>query len=207
MHPNPAYRPENTAESCAFAREIGFGMLAVSADGAPLLSHIPFLLADNGATAELHLMRSNPIARACTGPIPARLAVVGPHGYISPDWYGAEDQVPTWNYVAIHFTGQLEPLEDAALPPLLARQSAHFEGRLAPKPEWRMEKVADDPMTRMLRQIRPFRLNIEHIESTWKLNQTKPEAVRLSAADHLCAQGFGQETALLAALMRRPPQQ
>ena len=43
--------------------------------------------------AELHLARSNPIARASL-PTPALIAVSGPDAYISPDWYGPHEQVP-----------------------------------------------------------------------------------------------------------------
>lgn len=206
MHPNSAYRPDNRSESTAIAREAGFGVLAVSApDAAPMLSHVPFLLSEDGTRAELHLVRSNPIARAVTAPVPARIAVQGPHGYISPDWYGLDDQVPTWNYLAIHLTGLLKPMPEDTLPDLLARQSAFYEATLAPKPEWRMDKLDPDTATKLMRQIRPFLFEVTVIDSTWKLGQNKPDAARLSAADHLEAQGMASEAGLLAALMRRPP--
>src|SRR5680860_1860041 len=88
MHPNPVYRSATTEFNLDFARHQGFGMLAVAADGAPLISHIPFVLNDAGDIADFHLVRSNPIARLAKTPALARLAVQGPHSYISPDWYG-----------------------------------------------------------------------------------------------------------------------
>jgi transcriptional regulator len=95
MHPNPIYKHATNAENIAFARELGFGMLAIAHNGAPLLSHTPFLLSQDGKTLEFHLVRSNPIARACKDPdldtITAKLAISGPHSY------GVPDQVPTWN--------------------------------------------------------------------------------------------------------------
>lgn len=206
MHPNPTFRPESQSEALAIAREVGFGMLAVSVpDAAPMLSHVPFLLDARGDLAELHLVRSNPIAHNLRAPMAARLAVQGPHGYVSPDWYGIDDQVPTWNYLAIHLTGRLSPMPDNALPGLLARQSAHFEAALAPKPDWRMDKLDPGTAAKMMRMIRPFRFEISEVDSTWKLSQKKPDAARHAAADHLEAQGGGADRALLAALMRRPP--
>lgn len=206
MHPNTDFRPENPADALSLAREMGFGMLAVTAPGdAPLLSHVPFLLSQDGGQAELHLVRSNPISRALSAPTPARIAVQGPNGYISPDWYGLDGQVPTWNYVAVHLTGTLHAMPDADLPDLLARQSTHFEAALAPKPGWTLDKLAPDTADRLMRQIRAFRLVVTNIDSTWKLGQNKPDPARLSAADHLGAQGGGSDPALLAALMRRPP--
>ncbi|WP_299349407.1 FMN-binding negative transcriptional regulator [uncultured Shimia sp.] len=204
MHPNPAFRGAETADNIAYARERGFGVLAVNGNALPLMSHVPFLLSEDGATADLHLVRSNPISRTIDGLTPARIAVTGPDSYISPDWYGVEDQVPTWNYVAVHLTGHLEPRPESELPSLLEKLSLHFEERLLPKPIWTQAKMHPDALTKMLRMIRPFRLTVEDIQGTWKLNQNKPDEVRLSAADHVAAYGIGSDPQLLAALMKSP---
>lgn len=196
MHPNPAFRQTGPARNIAFARAQGFGTLAMNGDPAPVLAHVPFLLDEAGTTAQLHLLRSNPIAQLGAGP--AVISVIGPQGYISPDWYGVEDQVPTWNYIAVHLRGHLVPLASEALPDILARLSEHFEARLAPKPVWTMDKMTDGVAARMMRQILPFRFDVEEVQGTWKLGQNKPEAARLSAADHVA-------DADLADLMRSFP--
>jgi transcriptional regulator len=198
MHPNPAFRRTAHDRNLAFARDRGFGVLAVNAPDGPLLSHIPFLLDDTGQAAELHLVRSNPIVAAATGPVPAVLAVSGPDGYISPDWYGLPDQVPTWNYVAVHLRGHLEPVPADGMHAMLDRLSAAFEARLAPKRPWTSTKMSPGTMDRMMRQILPFRLRIATVDGTWKLNQNKPDAARQSAAAAVADSG-------LAALMRDPP--
>jgi len=205
MHPNPAFRKADTARNIAFARDQGFGALAVATGDAPLVSHIPFLLSEDGTRAEFHLVRSNPIARLLSMPLPARLAVQGPHSYISPDWYGMADQVPTWNYVAVHLVGSVRLLPQARLRDLLDRQSAQFEARLAPKPEWLAEKMSAEVLERMMRQIVPCEMVVEEVAGTWKLGQNKPDDARRRAADPLEAAGLGQEVAVLARLMRRPP--
>lgn len=202
MHPNPVYRGVTRDENITFARDQGFGMLAVSGLDAPLISHIPFLLSEDGAWAEFHLVRSNPIARALKIPLRARLAVLGPHSYISPDWYGIEDQVPTWNYLAVHLIGEVElrPVEE--LRNLLDRQSAFYEQRLLPKAPWTTEKMTPEALDRMMRQIMPARMRIDQIDGTWKLNQNKPDDVRLRAADHVAGYGIGSEVQILSAFMQ-----
>ncbi len=204
MHPNPAFRGTETNQNIAFARERGFGVLALSSEGAPLMSHVPFLLEEDGAVADLHLVRSNPMARVVRDPMPVRLAVTGPDSYVSPDWYGVDDQVPTWNYVAVHLTGTLSPLPQDDLPNLLDRLSAHFEAQLLPKPPWTRDKMDAEAFTRMLRMIQPFRLHVEDIQGTWKLGQNKPTDVRHAAARHMAAQSVGSHTGELAALMQSP---
>ena len=202
MHPNPVYRNTPEDRNLAFVRERGFGTLTVNGADGPLASHIPFVLSQDGRSAELHLVRSNPIMRALTGPMPALLAVTGADGYISPDWYGIEDQVPTWNYVAVHLRGRLEPMPAEDLRPHLDRLSAEFETRLLPKAPWKTEKVTPEVMDRFLRMILPCRFIISDMQSTWKLGQNKPEQARIAAADALGISEIGQETSLLAGLMR-----
>ena len=202
MHPNPTFRQETAAQNIRFARDQGFGMLAVTAPGAPLVSHIPFLLSKDGGTAEFHLVRSNPIVRALKAPLAARLAAQGAHSYVSPDWYDIADQVPTWNYLAVHLIGEIELRPSEEMRDLLDRQSAFYERRLLPKPPWTTGKMTPDVLQRMMRQIVPCRMSVEKIEGTWKLSQNKPDAVRLRAAENMEGYGSGSEVLILSALMR-----
>lgn len=202
MHPNPIFHDADATRNLAFARERGFGVLAVSAEQEPLLAHVPFLLNELGDVADLHLVRSNPIARALREPLNVKIAVSGPDTYISPDWYGVPDQVPTWNYVAVHLTGVLELRPQEELRGLLDRQSAFYEDRLLPKAPWKTAKMTESVLDKMMRQIVPCRMRVTAVDGTWKLNQNKPDAVRLSAADHVAGYGFGSETNVIAALMR-----
>jgi transcriptional regulator len=207
MHPNPAFRTEAAAQNLAFARARGFGTLCLNGPEAPMLSHVPFVLNDDGTEAELHLVRSNPIARAVTEATPAVLAVIGPDGYVSPDWYDTPDQVPTWNYVAVHLRGHLSLADPDTLRAHLDTVSAAFEGRL-PKTPWTTDKMSEGVMDRMMRQILPFRFTVAEVHGTWKLNQNKTRAARLGAADAIAASPVGQETAALSDLMRNggPPE-
>lgn len=204
MHPNPAFRQSPRDRNLAFARDRGFGILSVNGPEGPLAAHIPFLLNDDAAHADLHLARSNPIARA-TLPAPALIAVSGPDAYISPDWYGPHsevpDQVPTWNYVAVHLRGLLEPLPEAALRAHVDALSAEHEARIAGKRPWTSAKMTEGAMPRMMRMILPFRFQVTSVEGTWKLNQNKSPAIRAQAAEAL-SQGNASAQAI-AALIRK----
>jgi transcriptional regulator len=203
MHPNPIFHDADAVQNLDYARNRGFGVLAVNGEAGPLISHVPFLLNDAGDLAELHLVRSNPIARALAGAaLPARIAVTGPDSYVSPDWYGVADQVPTWNYIAVHLTGVLELADLDGLRDLLDRQSAFYEDRLLPKAPWKTEKMTPDALDRLMRMILPCRMRITAMDGTWKRSQNKPDAVRQAAADGVEAYGFGSEARIMAALMR-----
>lgn len=203
MHPNPAFRTTPLEDNLAFARARGFGILSVNGADGPLAAHVPFLISPDASFAELHLARSNPVGRAClAGPVPALIAISGPDAYISPDWYGMSDQVPTWNYIAVHLRGVLSASSEDALRPHVDALSAEQENRLLPKQPWQSGKMSEGAMPRMLRMILPFRFEVVAVEATWKLNQNKTPEVRKSAADHLAQQADSGAQAI-AALMRR----
>ena len=182
MHPNPAFRQTPTDRNLDFARTRGFGALAVNGPMGPIMAHIPFILSADGSYADFHLARSNAVIQNIG---PAVLAVTGPDAYISPDWYGIADQVPTWNYVAVHLRGTIHPLPEDMLESHVNAISDMFEARLAPKPIWRSTKMAEGVMPRMMRMILPYRLQINAVDGTWKLGQNKPDAARLGAAEAL----------------------
>ena len=179
MHPNAHFRQTDQSKALAFAADQGFGILMLPTVGLHA-SHLPFVLCDDGSALDMHLVRSNPIARSLKldgDEAPAVLVVQGPHAYISPDWYGVDDQVPTWNYVAVHLTGRLTALGDDALRGSIDRLSSAFENKIAAqtgKTPWVSGKMSSDALAGMMKSIRPFRFEIEAIDSTYKLNQNKP---------------------------------
>ena len=205
MHPNPVFRKTEKAQNLAFAHERSFGVLSVNGDDGPLVAHIPFQLSTDGTYLEAHLVRSNPIARALKEQQKAVVAVSGGDGYISPDWYGMDDQVPTWNYVAVHLRGILRLLPDTELRGILERLSDNMETQLLPKPVWILDKVSDEALAKMMRQIVPIAMDVESVDGTWKLAQNKPDDARIAAANALAETGFGAEYGAIAALMKNPP--
>lgn len=205
MHPNPIFRKSDTEKNIAFAQQNSFGTLSINDATGPLIAHIPFLLSNDGTRLEAHLVRSNPIARALTTEQSAVICINGPHGYISPDWYGVADQVPTWNYVAVHLRGRLRLLPDDDLRGVLDRLSTSMEQHLLPKPIWSADKMNADALNRMMRQIIPIEMDVEKIDGTWKLGQNKPTDARLGAAEALKNTGFGVNYPELADLMKNPP--
>ncbi len=198
MHPNPIFRSDDHAKSLSFAAKRGFGTLSVNGEHGPLAAHLPFVFNEDRSKLAFHMLRSNPVARA---PGLALLAVSGPDAYISPDWYGVPEQVPTWNYVAVHIRGPLRILEPEALEPHLRALSSTFERRLLPKPVWDLDKVSLEAREKMMRMLVPAELAISHVDATWKLGQNKPTSAVQGAAEALKTSTIGAEAAALAALM------
>ena len=203
MHPSKVFHPKTDTENLAFANSRGFGSLSINGDEGPLIVHVPFVMNDDQTFVEFHLVRSNPIARALDGPGTAVLAVSGPDSYISPDWYeGGHEQVPTWNYIAVHLRGKitLEPAE--TLLGHLERISAKNEALLLPKPPWVIDKMPEDHLNKLMRSILPCKLQITSVDGTWKLGQNKPTQMRISAAKNILENGQGMETSEIAKMMQ-----
>lgn len=131
------------------------------------------------------------------GPIAAHVPLT-----ISPDWYGTDGLVPTWNYLAVHIRGQLQLLPQDDILGVIERLPDEFESRLAPKPIWKTDKVPAEALAKMMRMIVPIRLDITSIDSTRKLGQNKPDSARAGAADGLETSNIGSERSTLAQMMR-----
>jgi transcriptional regulator len=129
----------------------------------------------------MHLVRSNPIARAVTGPTRPSSPSPGPMATSRPTGTTRPTRSPpgtTSPFTCAAISQRRRPRHLRAIstpsPPL-------FEDRL-PKTPWTTDKMTPDTMDRMMRQILPFRFTVAEVHGTWKLNQNKPEAARLGAA-------------------------
>lgn len=199
MHPNAAFRWEDREAMRGFAAEIGFGTLFLTTPDGPRVAHVPFVFLDDDRIG-FHLARGNALARHLDG-AEGLFVVNGPDGYISPDWYGIDDQVPTWNYVALELQGPVSKMDEAALIEQADALSQTQEARLVPKPIWTRDKMADGLFDKMLRGISGFEMTITAWRSTLKLGQNKSAEVRAAAADGAEASG----NRAIAHLMRNLP--
>ena len=117
------------------------------------------------------MARANPQWRCLDGQ--QVLAVFsGPHAYISPTWYQAENVVPTWNYVAVHAYGEFRLVDEAKdLTDILTATVRHYE-RSKPQP-WTID-TGTEFFQKFMRAVVGFRVEITRLEGKWKLNQNHP---------------------------------
>jgi transcriptional regulator len=200
MHPNSAFRWEDRDALLLFAREIGFGTVFASTPDGPRVAHVPFVFLDEDRIG-FHLARGNGLTKHLDK-AEALFVVNGPDGYISPDYYGMDDQVPTWNYLALELQGRVSRMSVEELAAQVDALSAEQESRLAPKPEWTRDKMSDGLFDKMLGAIVGFEMTVTAWRSTAKLGQNKPTEARALAADALEARG----NKAIAHLMRELPE-
>lgn len=130
------------------------------------------------------------------------VAFQGPHGYVSPSWYGDVPAVPTWNYTAVHLSGVPEILSSAENLRVLDTLVARFES-LLPDPRLMWERPNDAAFIERLEAgTVGFRLTPTKVVAKRKLSQNKPAETVEAVIASLRAQG-PYENAALAAEMRR----
>ncbi len=105
------------------------------------------------------------------------IVVQGPHGYVSPGWYGDVQAVPTWNFVSAHLSGVPEILTPEENLRVLERLVARFEGGM-PQPRLLWE-LPNDPafVTKLEKGTVGFRLTPTRVVAKRKLSQNKPDEV------------------------------
>lgn len=196
MHPAAAFLETDEDRLRNLIAERGFGLIIAQGPNGPVCAHAPVLLKQS--ILRFHLSSANGLNAALALDPRALCVVTGPDAYISPDWYGIPDQVPTWNYVSAEISGSVRVIssEQAAL--LLDDLSATFEERLAPKPVWTRAKMDPARFDIMVRQgIIAYEMDVSRLTGVLKLSQNKPpeaiEGVRvaLSQSDDAQARALG----------------
>ena len=198
MHPHPGYGWTDEGEMLAFLAEMSFSTIFVCGTEGPALVHAPVVVRGTDRL-RFHVSRANRAAASLEG-AQALLSCTGPDCYVSPDWYGTPDQVPTWNYLAVECEGPLRRLDDEELAQLLDDLGDVQEARLAPKPVWTRAKMTPGRFEAMLKAIVGFEMRIETIRGTRKLGQMKTLDERRAAAAGVAGAG----NAAMAALMMPP---
>lgn len=187
MHPNAAFRWDDRDELRALIEEIGFGLLFAQTPDGPRVAQVPAVwLSDN--QIGFHIARGNGIARHLDG-ANALFVVNGPDAYISPDWYGTNDQVPTWNYLSVELEGIVHKMDRNTLIDQIERLTASNEARLFPKSPWTRDKMAPGLFDKMLGGINGYTLDVAGWRGTKKLGQHKGVEAVENVATALAANG------------------
>ena len=174
MHPSRAFAWTDRDAMLAFVADVAFSHIFAATTDGPMVAHAPVTVTVDG-NLRFHLSRSNRLAKLLDGAT-AIASIGGPGAYVSPDWYAADDQVPTWNYVAVEAEGPVRALGPAELVEQLDALSAAQEATLLPKLPWTRAKMSPGRFDAMLPAITAFELRIADLRGTTKLSQNKSAA-------------------------------
>lgn len=151
-------------------------VIAPQDDGkTPLLSHLPLIFSKTQGDENVligHMARGNPLWRQFQKRGNCMLVFHGPHTYISSRWY-EENDVPTWNYAAVHLHGKIELIEDyQGQIDILKQMRDLFEGTDADA--WQFVLPQDLSSERAVtKAIISFRFYTEKTEAKFKMSQNR----------------------------------
>jgi transcriptional regulator len=152
-----------------FIKDNSFATVISNSSEGMMVSHLPLIHGFEGEEAYLygHFAKANPHWKDFSGNVTAIFH--GPHSYISSSWYEEEGTVPTWNYTAVHASGQGTIMRDRAeLITLLSDSVDFFESKLGS--DYRVD-FKNPVIQKEMDYIVGFKIKIDKLEGKWKLNQ------------------------------------
>ncbi|SHG55954.1 FMN-binding negative transcriptional regulator [Flavobacterium johnsoniae] len=174
MYTPDLYKNENQEEIRTFLKENSFGILINQTNGKLCATHIPMELGINAEGKEIlegHISKLNPQAEGFAANDQVLAVFSGPHSYISSSWYDHEN-VPTWNYIAVHVYGRIKIVDYNTSVDQLKKLVDKYEANSV-NPV-RVENLSDKTM-REARGIFGLEIEIDEIQATKKLSQNRDD--------------------------------
>lgn len=172
----PRYsRNENMDEVKSFIKENSFGILVSNAGGKQVATHIPLQLGTNGNGKDIltgHISKANPQWKNFSDDNRVLVIFNGAHAYVSSSWYDHEN-VPTWNYIAVHVYGTIKIIEGEKLLQAIKQLVDRYESGSANPAS--VEKMSENFLSKEIKGIVGFEIEIEEIIPAYKLSQNRDE--------------------------------
>ncbi len=211
MYMPPAFREERLDALHEMMRRNPLATLVTAAAGLTA-NHVPMLLDPDGGSKGLgllkaHLARANAQTRLA-GEVEALVLFLDVDHYVTPSWYETKREtgrvVPTWNYVAVHASGRLRVVDDAAWlrAQIEALTAEHEARRGAP---WAVSDAPEEFVVAQMRGIVGIEIDILRLEGKWKLSQNRSLADRRGVADGLGDEGDASGRVMAGLIDRGDP--
>lgn len=174
MYTPEIYKNENQEEIKKFLQENSFGILINQTNGKLCATHIPLELETTKEGKDIlwgHISKENPQWNGFIDNDQILAVFSGPHSYISSSWYDHEN-VPTWNYIAVHVYGKIKIIKGEAVIESLKKLVDKYEQNS--KNPVLVENLSEKTMMQS-RGIVAFEIEITEIQATKKLSQNRDE--------------------------------
>lgn len=178
------YKNEDPEQIRSFIKANSFGILVTCKEGISLATHIPLEYMQKKDGTEIlhaHISKANEQCKHIEDGADALCIFNGPHSYVSSSWYDFEE-VPTWNYIAVHIRGTFTVLDKEGLWNSVKTLMDTYES--SQENPVRMEKLSEKTL-RQMNGIIGFEIAISSIEAAYKLSQSRDDKNHATVIDHL----------------------
>ncbi len=174
----PPYAENTDVKSIKeFVKQNGFGIVVSQSNQKLIATHIPLEFASDDSKLLGHLSRANPQWKTFDDESEVLTIFSGPHAYISSSWYDHEN-VPTWNYIAVHIYGKIRIIEGAELLDSLNQLVDKYEA--SSRQPVSMEGMSKQFVEQSLKGLVGFEILITNIEASYKLSQNRDQKNQLA---------------------------
>ncbi|MCY9089337.1 FMN-binding negative transcriptional regulator [Bacillus mojavensis] len=182
------YKVTNVDDIWDFVQNNSFGTIVTTAQGKPIATHLPLQLMKEGDTYYItgHIAYGNPQWRTFEACEDVLVIFQGPHAYISSSWYEKEN-VPTWNYQAVHVYGTASILNEEELKHDLTMLLQTYEKHRKNPVLW--DKLSPQLLESQLKGIVGFKMKVGEIQASYKLSQNRNEKDYMNIIDQLRNEG------------------
>lgn len=170
MYVPPKFQNKDASAILEFIRQNSFGIVVSRGADRILATHIPLELSKDDAKLTGHIARANPQWKDFKSGDEVLVIFSGPHAYISSSWYNHEN-VPTWNYIAVHVYGTIKIIEGEQLCDSLRRLVATHEA--ASTHPVSVDTMSPEYVRKSIQGIVGFEVDITKIEAAHKLSQNR----------------------------------
>ena len=183
MRQTPIFTVTDPEEVKRLVRENPWASIVSNTATGLVASHYPVILEEDGDGISIvsHVGRPDEKLHEL-GEHEVLVIIQGPHGYISPGWYAADDFVPTWNHVTAHLYGTPEILSDEENFRILGELTDHFEGEM---PHPKSLDLDENAARRIAKGTVGIRIRVTRFEARLKLSQNKSPEVIARIIDEL----------------------
>ena len=158
----------------AFMREFSFATVVTCQNDQAEATHLPFIIEKRGEKIFLsaHMAKANSQWKQFEDK-DVLVIFQEPHAYVSPLLYADQENVPTWNYVAVHAYGKARIFESAEENlSLLEKMVGTFDQNYF-QTTWR--EISDEYKLSRAGAIVAFEIEVSDLQGKKKLNQNKGE--------------------------------
>lgn len=168
------FRVTDINEIREFVQMNSFGTIVTTKQGKPIATHLPLQLIQEGDTYYItgHMAYGNPQWRTFETCEDVLVMFQGPHAYISSSWYEHEN-VPTWNYQAVHVYGKANILNEEELKQDLTMLLQKYEKHRKDPVLW--DKLSPQLLEEQLKGVVGFKIKVQEIQAAYKLSQNRSE--------------------------------
>jgi transcriptional regulator len=189
MYHVPHFKAADQKDVIAFMHHHPFIILCgVDENARPVATHVPVLfeVRDDRLFLLAHVMRKQEHTNAFANNQHVLAIFYGPHTYVSASWYDNQQSASTWNYQAVHASGNLQFLNEDKLHEVLTRLTEKLENNPhSPSLVQHMDKAYVD---RMMQAITAFEIEVVAVQHVFKLSQNRDEKSYENIVHHLSEQ-------------------